>query len=74
MKGSMIPFILKSITYKLTYNIGKQTSDFWGRGRGKDELQRGVRKLLEKMEMFCILIVVVIWQGCACQNSLNSML
>lgn len=71
MKGSMIPIILKSITYKLTYNIGEQMSDFWGRGRGKDELQRGVRKLLDKMEMFCILIVVVIWQGCACQNSLN---
>lgn len=42
--------------------IGSKSVVSWGWGRGKDELQRGTKELLEVMEMFIILIVVMISQ------------
>lgn len=53
-------FTLNSRKRKLIYRVRKQTSACLGLGTTKGGLQRGVKKLLEVMVMFIILITVMV--------------
>ena len=60
LEKSMILIVLNSKRCILIHSVKKQTSNFVvGEGLWRCELQKGIRKLLNVMEMFVIMIAVV---------------